>query len=34
MAEHTIEANRKKDTMMIQEVLSIAERLADAWIQR
>ena len=31
MAEHTIEANRKKDTTMIQEVLSIAERLAEAW---
>ena len=31
MAERTIEANRKKDPMMIQEVLSIAERLADAW---
>ena len=31
MAEHIVEANRKKDTMMIQEVLSITERLADAW---
>ena len=31
MAEHVIEANRKKDTTMIQEVLSIAERLAEAW---
>ena len=31
MAERTIEANRKKDPMMIQEVLSIAERLAEAW---
>ena len=27
----SIEANRKKDPMMIQEVLSITERLADAW---
>ena len=27
----SIEANRKKDPMMIQEVLSIAERLAEAW---
>ena len=31
MAERTIEANRKKDPVMIQEVLSIAERLAEAW---
>ena len=31
MAEHTIEANRKKDPAMIQEVLSIAEKLAEAW---
>ena len=31
MAERTIEANRKKDPTMIQEVLSIAERLAEAW---
>ena len=31
MAERTIEANRKKDPAIIQEVLSIAERLADAW---
>ena len=31
MAERTIEANRKKDPAMIQEVLSIAEKLADAW---
>lgn len=31
MAEHIVEANRKKDTMMIQQVLSITERLADAW---
>ena len=31
MAERTIEANRKKDPAMIQEVLSIAERLAEAW---
>src|SRR3954463_15202444 len=31
MAERTIEANRKKDPTIIQEVLSIAERLADAW---
>ena len=26
-----IEANRKKDPAMIQEVLSIAEKLAEAW---
>ena len=31
MAERTIEANRKKDPAMIQEVLSIAEKLAEAW---
>ena len=31
MAERTIEANRKKDPAMIQEVLSIAERLSEAW---
>ena len=31
MAERTIEANRKKDPVMIQEVLSIAEKLAEAW---
>ena len=31
MAERTIEANRKKDPTMIQEVLSIAEKLAEAW---
>ena len=31
MAERTIEANRKKDPAMIQEVLTIAERLAEAW---
>ena len=31
MAEHIVEANRKKDTMMIEQVLSITERLADAW---
>jgi flagellar protein FliS len=31
MAERTIEANRKKDPAIIQEVLSIAERLADVW---
>ena len=31
MAERTIEANRKKDPAMIQEVLSITEKLAEAW---
>ena len=31
MAERTIEANRKKDPAIIQEVLSIAEKLAEAW---
>ena len=31
MAERTIEANRKKDSAMIQEVLSIAEKLSEAW---
>lgn len=31
MAERTIEANRKKDPVMIQEVLTIAEKLSEAW---
>lgn len=31
MAERVIEANQKKDTAAIQEVLSIAERLSAAW---
>lgn len=32
MADRVIEANRKKDTAIIQEVLSITERLANALI--
>ena len=31
MAERVIEGNRKKDIAIIQEVLSISERLASAW---
>ncbi|WP_428909644.1 flagellar export chaperone FliS [Niallia sp. Krafla_26] len=31
MADNVIEGNRKKDIAMIQQVLSIAERLAEAW---
>lgn len=31
MAERVIEGNKKKDITMIQEILSISERLASAW---
>ena len=31
MAERVIEGNKKKDITIIQEVLSISERLASAW---
>ncbi|HVH95825.1 MAG TPA: flagellar protein FliS [Bacillus sp. (in: firmicutes)] len=31
MADRVIEGNRKKDIAIIQEVLSISERLASAW---
>ncbi len=34
MAERVIEGNKKKDIAMIQEVLSIAERLAVHGIKR
>ena len=31
MAERVIEGNKKKDITIIQEILSISERLASAW---
>lgn len=31
MAEQVIEGNKKKDVAIVQEVLTIAERLASAW---
>ena len=31
MADRVIEGNRKKDIAIIQEVISISERLASAW---
>ncbi|WP_338449527.1 flagellar protein FliS [Niallia oryzisoli] len=31
MADRVIEANKKKDTAIIQEVISIAERIVGAW---